>query len=218
MSNTWKSSVVILLMAAATSADAQQRANRAGRRPLLARDVEIALARSAAPSSISARSRVMVLTDTGYVVADSGSSAVTCVVNRSWAESVEPHCYDAEGVESVMPIELRRNFLRHRGVSETEIDAEIGRGIASGKFRLPRRPAMTYMMSAEQRLYGDDGNFVGNWKPHIMIYYPYLTPSAFGLPQTPEMKVGMVSEAGRYDSSFIVVVQSFVELPTARKP
>ena len=101
---------------------------------------------------------------------------------------------------------------------EAEIEAEIGKGLMTGTFRVPTRPVMTYMMSAEQRLYSDDGSFVGKWRPHIMIYYPYLTPASFGMPAAPEMKVGMVSEGGRYDSSFIVVMQSFVELSPSGTP
>lgn len=53
----------------------------------------------------------LALTDSGFVVADSGASGVTCVVNRSWPQSLEPHCYDEEGAASVLPMELRRTEL-----------------------------------------------------------------------------------------------------------
>src|ERR671916_1128071 len=99
--------------------------SKSGRRILLSLDYEIALARSAAPPSVSAHARVLVFTDSGFVVADSGSSGVTCVVNRSWPLSLEPHCFDAEGAASIMPQELRRAELGHRGVPAAEIDREI---------------------------------------------------------------------------------------------
>lgn len=183
---------------------------RAGRRALLPRDVEIALARSAAPPSVSDSARVLVLTDSAYVVAVAGSNGVTCLVNRSWRHSVEPHCYDAEGAATVMAIEVRRNELRHRGVDEPAIERELADGLASGRFRMPRRPAMSYMMSAGQLLYGDDGRRVGPWRPHLMIYYPYLTNADVGLPTRPDMRVGMVSSGGAPDATLILIMPAFV--------
>ena len=40
------------------------------------------------------------------LVADSGSSDAVCVVNRSWPESLEPECFDAEAAATIMPMEL----------------------------------------------------------------------------------------------------------------
>jgi hypothetical protein len=210
------------LAALAPTAGAQDSlASRAGRRPLLPVAEEIALARSAAPPGVSARARVLALTDTGYVVVDSGAgepaTRVTCVVSRSWPRSVEPHCYDAEGAATVLPIQLRRDVLRHRGRPEAEIDAEIARGLASGRFRLPARPALTYMMSAAQVLYDDAGRRVGAWRPHLMLYYPYLQGAALGLGPTPDMRVGVVSQPGTPLANLTVVVPGFVEpAPPAR--
>lgn len=196
---------------ASTTLPAQtaERAFRAGPRVPLALDAEIALARSAAPASISANARVLILADTGYVIATEGSSDVTCVVNRSWNLSVEPHCYDAEGSATVMRIELHRNYLRHTGKSEDHIDAEIADMIARGALRLPRRPAMSYMMSPRQVLYDDSGRRVGAWRPHIMLYYQGLTNAALGLPARPDMRVGMVANEGSPQSSLVIVMPAF---------
>ena len=160
----------------------------------------------------------MMLTDSGYTVAEKGKSSVTCVVNRSWTHALEPHCYDEEGARTVMLIELRRNFLRHRGLSESEIEADIGRGLLAGKFRLPTRPALSYMMSAEQVLYDDKGKLVGKWRPHLMIYFPYMTTQSLGFREKPEMTVGMVSESGEPSSSLIVLMPRFAESASARSP
>ena len=191
---------------------------RAGARQVLPPTDEIALARSAATATISSSSRVMILTDSGYIVGEKGSSTMTCVVNRSWKDSVEPHCYDQEGAATVMQIELRRNFLRHRGRSETEISADIGAGMLSGKYRLPSRPALSYMMSPRQILYGDDGKLAGKWRPHVMIYYPYLTNQALGFREQPEMAVGMVSESGDPQSSIMLIMPKFAEPEPRRAP
>ena len=40
---------------------------------------------------------------------------------------------------------------------------------------------MTYMLSSGQRLVADDGREVGAWKPHFMLYVPYLESEEVGL-------------------------------------
>jgi hypothetical protein len=200
-------------MPAQTATTGSPAATRIGPREILPRDVEITLARSAAPPGVSARARVLVLTDSGFVVAEPGSSGVTCLVDRSWSLSIEPHCYDAEGAASILPMFVRRTELSHLGASEAEIDREIADGLASGRFRLPRRPALTYMMSAAQVLYDDDGRLVGHWRPHLMMYYPYMTNAELGLPATPDMSVGSVFDEGTPRASLVIVMPEFVSAP-----
>ena len=213
----------LLLMMAETPASAQgtpraDAPSRAGRRAPMPREAEIALARSAAPASVSAEARVLVFTDTGFVVADSGSNGVTCMVNRSWPASLEPHCFDAEASQTILPIELRRTMLHHRGLGVAEVNREIADGLAAGRFRLPRRPAMSYMMSREQQLIGDDGSPAGRWRPHIMLYFPFLTNAEVGLSDTPDMRVGTVTDSGLPTASLMLIMPAHVEVaPTGRR-
>ena len=200
----------LVLLGTAEAAVAQSAPTRAGRRSLLPRAQEIALARSAAPPSVTTNARVLSFTDSGFVVVDSGSNGVTCIVNRSWPNSLEPHCYDAEASVSILPMEMERTRLFHRGLHEAEVERAIGEGLATGRFRLPQRPAMSYMMSAGQQLISDDGTPAGHWRPHVMVYFPYLTNAAMGFGKTPDMLVGMVSEEGRPDASLMIVVAQFV--------
>jgi hypothetical protein len=186
-------------------------AGRTGPRIMLPRDREIALARSAAPAEVSREATVMVLTEGGFEVAETGSNGVTCVVNRSQPKSLEPHCFDAEGSATVMPIELRRTELLRAGRSGAEIDREIGEGLVTGRYRLPRRPAMSYMMSSAQILYDDDGTRVGRWQPHLMIFYPNLTAADLGLGATSSADAAVVVDPGRPLSNIMVVVKSFVD-------
>jgi hypothetical protein len=209
------SSIVRLLLAAllpVTGLVAQTAPTRSGTRPLLPRATEILLARSAAPASVSAQASVMVFTDTGFVLAQTGSNGVTCIVNRSWPASLEPHCYDEEGSRTILPIEMRRTLLYHQGRSEAEVDADVGHALAIGTLRLPQRPAVTYMMSAGQQLVGDDGKPAGNWRPHVMVYYPYLTNRAAGFAATPDMAVGMVADEGGPLTSLMFVMPQFVKV------
>lgn len=217
----YRAPVALALAAAAhdllAQTPGQAMAVRAGTRAVLPAAEEIALARSAAPASISANARVLTLTDTGYAEATAGTSGVTCVVNRSWDRSVEPHCYDAEGSATVMRLELRRNLLRHLGKSEAAISDDLAAGLRDGVYRLPTRPALTYMMSSRQVLYDDSGKLVGKWRPHLMIYFPHLSGAALGLPDVPEMRVGMVTGGGTAESSLMIIMPAFVE-PESPRP
>jgi hypothetical protein len=203
--------LVLTLSVALPLAAQSAAAGRTGPRIMLPRDREITLARSAAPPEVSRAATVMVLTQRGFEVADSGTNGVTCVVNRSQPQSLEPHCFDAEGSASVLPIELRRTELLREGKSLAEIDREIGEGMLAGRYRLPRRPAMSYMMSSGQVLYDDDGTRVGKWQPHLMIFYPNLTPADLGLGGEPSPRAAVVVDPGRPLSNIMVVVKDFVD-------
>lgn len=190
-------------------------AGRPGPRIVLPRATEIALARSAAPPGVSARATVLVLTDTGYAVGENGTNGVTCLVDRSQPRSLEPHCFDSEAAATVLPIHIRQTELLREGKSMKEVDEEIAQGLLSGHFRLPRRPAMTYMMSAGQVLYDDDGKLVGRWKPHLMIFVPYLTAVDLGLSGPPSTSAAMVVDEGKPLANIVVVVNDFVHPDSA---
>lgn len=191
---------------------------RPGRRPLLPVAEEVALARSAAPASVSVGARILVFTDSGYVPAEPGSTDVTCLVSRSWPTSLEPECFDAEASATIMPMEIKRVELYHRGVAAAEVETQINAGLADGRFRLPSRPAVIYMMSAGQQLIGDDGQPAGNWKPHLMIHYPFLTNGAVGHHGEPDLAAGAVVDSGRPSANLMVVVPDFVPVTPTSKP
>lgn len=179
---------------------------RAGRRTMLPAEREIALARSAAPASVSDAATVYVFTDSGYVMAVAGTSGAACYVSRSWPASIEPHCFDAEGAATIMKIQMREVELLHRGMTPEQAEREIAPEILAGRLRLPSRPAMSYMMSAEQRLISDDGRPVGRWRPHVMVYHPFLESDG----GTPDMRAAMITGAGTAQSNFTIVVPEFV--------
>src|SRR5215469_8945792 len=54
---------------------------------LMGRDAEIALARSAAPDSISRNATILFLGKHGYETAAEGKNGFVCLVQRSWASS-----------------------------------------------------------------------------------------------------------------------------------
>ena len=185
-------------------------AGKSGPRALLPRDREIALARSAGPATVSAGARIYVLAATGYVVADSGSTGAACYVSRSWPESLEPICFDAEGAATVAPIDMRRVEMLATGSTMEAVEREIADGIIAGRFRLPTRPAMSYMMSCAQQLVSDAGQPVGKWRSHLMIYFPYLTDESIGMARGPDLNAAVVDDPGTPEANIIVPVEHFI--------
>jgi hypothetical protein len=140
---------------------------------------EIALAKSAAPPSISDKATIMVLTSHGYVTAVTGSNGFVCAVERGWMSNYDfpqfwnPHmrgplCYNPAAVRTILPYTIKRTELVLAGKSKEEMSAAIKDGI--DKHTLPHLEAgaMTYMMSKQQYL--NDG--AHNWMPHLMFYFP----------------------------------------------
>ncbi len=179
--------------------------------PLLSEVAEIALARSAAPQSVSGEATVLVLRGDQYAVALAGTSDVSCMVSRTYPGSLEPICYNAEAVRTIMQIEIRRVESRLAGKSTDEIEREVAYAIGSGELRLPSRPAIAYMMSSGQILISPDGNNVGSWLPHVMLYEPYITAADLGLPSQPSLDAAMVFGEGEATASIIVVVREFID-------
>ena len=209
---------VTMCLTTALGAQESKDPRRAGARPLIPRAYEVSLARSAAPANIADSATVYVFTDSGYVVAERGSNGAACYVSRSWPASLEPHCFDAEGSASIMRIHMREVELLHRGMSPDDAERAISPDVLSGKLRLPAKPAMSWMFSAEQKLISDSGQPAGRWKPHIMIYYPYLSPMTGGdAAGAPDFHAGMISGAGTAQSSIIIPVHDFVPVK-ARPP
>lgn len=178
----------------------------------LAEDEEIALARSAAPEVVSAEATVWVLRNGEFAVAVRGSNANHCFVQRSMPHSLEPVCYDKEAAATVLRWEFEHFALRTSGVSQQELEARLAEALGSGELRAPRRPAMSYMLSSGQRLYDpESGRSAGNWKPHLMLYVPYLTMESIGLSGVGEAPGLMVFRPGTPMAHLIIVVPEFVE-------
>jgi hypothetical protein len=146
---------------------------------------EIAMARSAAPASISADAEVMVLGSHGYETVIKGKNGFACLVLRSWAASFgdaefwnararSPICYNAAAVGSVLAVDLEKTRWVLAGLSETEMRAKSKSSRAA--HQAPAPAAMAYMMSKQQHLSDADGH----WHPHIMVYQPHTEAASWG--------------------------------------
>jgi hypothetical protein len=159
------------------------------------RVAEIAMARSAAPPSISDDAEVMVLGRHGYEIAVKGKNGFVCLVERSWMSPFDfaqfwnpkmrgPICFNPPAVRSILPLTLKRTELVLSGMSKDQIIAGIKAFDAKG---LPpvESGAMSYMMSVQGYL----NDSAGNWVPHLMFYVPLTDPKSLGadLPGSPVM-------------------------------
>jgi len=140
---------------------------------------EIALARSAAPPTISSDATVMVLTRQGYQTAVTGKNGFVCLVDRSWTSDFDdpgywnpkirgPVCLNAPAVRSALPVEFRLTELALAGLSKDAIVARMKASIAKKEFGPPEVGSMSYMMSKRQYLTDADTH----WHPHLMFYMP----------------------------------------------
>ena len=101
------------------------------------RDAEIALARSAAPPSVSNDATVLVLGRHGYETAVEGKNGFVCIVERAWMGSFDnnpefwnpknrgPICFNPAAARTVLPITLMRTKFVLAGQSKDEIHASI---------------------------------------------------------------------------------------------
>jgi hypothetical protein len=179
---------------------------------VFSRSEEIGLAKSAAPPAVAKDARVYVLDQGHYVVAEPGRTGEACVLIRIPAAALEPECGDAEADATVLAVERFRVEQRVAGRSPAEIDRAVTDAMAAGRLRAPKRPAMVYMMSSAQVLY-DDTTRIGKWRPHIMMYYPFLRESDLGLPAGGDsaVKILGILKPGTPLSALIVVMPTFVE-------
>jgi len=205
--------IAVLLMVTLPTIGAAQgaAAGQSGRRPLLPEAREIALARSAAPATVSAAAAVWVLGDSGYRLAVPGTNGAGCMVSRSWTLSIEPVCYDREGAATIMRMEMLHTELLHAGRSLAEAEREVQAAIDRGEIRLPSRVAVSWMQSAAQQLISDDGQPAGAWRPHLMLYSPHFTAADLGVSAGDGAGGIMVVDGGSPKAMLLIVAGEFVQ-------
>ena len=155
---------------------------------------EIALARSAAPASISDGAEVMVLRRDGYITAAKGSNGFVCIVERSWGAATDapefwnpkmraPTCYNPAAARTFLPIFLMKTRLALAGKSKAEIGAATVSALEKKELPPLAPGAMCYMMSKQQYL--NDG--ATSWHPHLMFFVSGDAAKSWGanLPGSP---------------------------------
>ncbi|MGN6739290.1 hypothetical protein [Dyella sp.] len=154
---------------------------------LMDRAEEIALARSAAPASISKDATVLVMTRTGYETAVTGSNGFVCWVARGfagatdWPERWNPKiraagCDNPQAARTVTEIAKLRTAMTLTGHSDAEVASRIQAALRSKKIPPLAPGAMCYMMSKSSYL-SDEGD---HDMAHVMFYVPFKDGADWG--------------------------------------
>jgi hypothetical protein len=152
---------------------------------------EIALARSAAPPSISAQAEVLVLGSGRYETAVKGKNGFVCFVERSWAAGFDdaqfwnpklraPNCFNPPAARSVLPQYLKRTEWALAGVSKQQMIEKTRLANSSGGLKLPEPGSFSFMLSKDGYL-NDDA--AGPWLPHVMFFVPHGQAAVWGAGQ-----------------------------------
>jgi hypothetical protein len=146
---------------------------------LMTDQAEIALAKSAAPKSISDGATVVVLKQHGYETSVKGNNGFVCIVERSWMAPFDwpefwnpkmrgPICFNPAAARSVLPYTYKRTEMILAGASKPQIMDRLKQMSTKNEVSALEPGAMCYMMSPDQYL----GDKPGHWHPHLMFYGP----------------------------------------------
>ena len=177
------------------------------------------LAATAGPATITEGATYHVLRRTGYAKVAEGTNGFHCFVERSWGAPSRtnaisfvpkvraPHCINREGARTKLEEIFLVAELAMAGHGSDAINAALDRAYARGDLELPKGLALTYMMSKHQWL----GERVGAFKPHVMLWIPYLTEADVGAianMRTPNAMLG--GKPGSRQSVLVFMVPDFI--------
>ena len=179
------------------------------------REAEIALARSAAPESISRDAEVMVLGRHGYETAIQGKNGFVCIVERSWTAPIEdpdfwnpknraPICFNAAAARSYLPRTIRKTDLILAGRTKAQMIETIASAVDKKELPAMEPAAMCYMLSKQGHLSDRDGH----WHPHLMFFVSQSDPAAWGagLPGSP---IFAFNDTWEHLTTFLVPVREW---------
>jgi len=151
------------------------------------RSSEIALARSAAPETISRDAEVLVLGRHGYETAVKGKNGFVCMVERSWTAPIDdpgfwnpkgraPICLNAAAARSYLPRTIKKTDLILAGRTKAQMIETIAAAVDSKELPPMEPGAMCYMLSKQGYLSDREGH----WHPHLMFFLSQTEPAAWG--------------------------------------
>jgi hypothetical protein len=148
---------------------------------------EIAMARSAAPASISNDAEILTLGGNGYETAVKGKNGFVCLVQRSWGDPFDDPefwnpkvrtslCLNPAAVQSVLPSYLEMTRWVLSGVSKAKMIERTNAEMAAHAIPDPLPGSMSYMMSKQ----GYINDSAGHWHPHVMFFMPHTNGATWG--------------------------------------
>ena len=186
------------------------------------RAAEIALARSAAPQSISHDAEVQVLGRHGFETAAKGTNGFVCIVGRSWTSAADADFWDPKvRVPMCVNAAAARSYLLHiskladmglAGRTPAQMNEAISAAIARKELPPMEPGAMCYMMSKE----GFGGDSSPHWPSHVMFFFTDTDLASWGanLPGSP---VVGVSDPVEHLTQFVLTVPQWSDGTQARE-
>jgi hypothetical protein len=182
---------------------------------LMDRTAEIALARSAAPESISRDAEVMVLGRHGYETAIKGNNAFLCLVERSWTSPIDdpdfwnpklraPICFNGEAAHSYVPRTIRKTELILAGRTKAQMMEAVVAAIDKRELPEMEPGAMCYMLSKQGYLNSRDGH----WHPHLMFFFSSTDPAVWAA-NLPDSPILAFNDSGEHLTTFLLPVQKW---------
>ena len=183
---------------------------------LMDRTAEIALARSAAPDSISRDAEVLVLGPHGFETAVKGTNGFVCIVGRSWTSTVDPEywnpkvrvpmCVNAPAARTYLPRIAKITELGLAGQTLAQVNDAMAAAVAGKEFPPMESGAMCYMMGKP----GYGGDSVPHWPSHLMFFFSQTDAAIWGanLPGSPVLAV---SDAQEQLTQFVILVQQWAD-------
>jgi hypothetical protein len=185
----WGNAVLVAVLGAAWPTQAQDTKAQDAKSPYptmapieqyrMDRDAEIAMARTAAPASVSRDATVLVLGQKNFETAVQGKNGFVCLVGRAFAgplnnpefwnpKNRSPICYNPPGARSLMPYAMKETGMALAGASKAQIIDAIRTAVAKKELGAPEPGSMSYMMSKEAYLTDQGGHNLA----HLMFELP----------------------------------------------
>jgi hypothetical protein len=183
----WRNVVLVAALAALAAASPLQAQDSKSPYPAMApieqyrmaRDAEIAMARTAAPPSISRDAEIMVLGQKNFETAVKGTNGFVCVVGRAFAgplsnpefwnpKNRSPICWNPPAARSLMPYAMKEAAMALAGATKAQIVDAIRTAVAKKELGVPESGSMAYMMSKEAYLTDQGGHNLA----HVMFELP----------------------------------------------
>ena len=173
---------------------------------------EIALARSAAPESISRDAEVRVLRRHGFETAVHGKNGFVCIVGRGWSSAADadfwnpkvrvPMCLNAAAARTYLLRITKITDLTLAGRTLAQVNEAIAAALARKELPPMEPGAMCYMMSKQ----GYGGDSAPHWPSHLMFFYSDIDPAIWGanLPGSP---VIAVADPLEHLTQFVITTQ-----------
>jgi hypothetical protein len=190
-------------------------------RYLMDQTAEIALARTAAPESISRDAEGLVLGRHGFETAVQGKNGFVCIVGRGWSSAADadfwnpkvrvPICLNAAAARTYLLRITKITDLTLAGRTLAQVNEAIAAAIAKKELPAMEPGAMCYMMSKQ----GYGGDSAPHWPSHLMFFYSDTDPAIWGanLPGSP---VIAVADPLEHLTQFVITTQRWSDGTEAR--